>query len=235
MSDTDSPTQDREGLHAIVEALIFASEEPLTIDDLIDLFPKETKKRLEEALEEVGRSYADARRGLQVTRVAGGYAITTRPDLGGWVRALFRSRNRRRLSAAALETLAIIAYRQPITTPEIQGLRGIDPSGVLQNLLDKKLVRVLGRKKVVGKPILYSTTREFLTHFGLNSLEDLPSVEEFGGLAGLGPTPAASSNTPGGEVGLQAAAAEGEPGPGTEEGDGEITAEETQDGADDVF
>jgi segregation and condensation protein B len=121
--------------------------------------------------------------------------MTTKPEHGGWVRALFRSRNRRRLSRAALETLAIVAYRQPITTPEIQGLRGIDPSGVLQNLLDKKLVRVLGRKKVVGKPILYGTTREFLAHFGLNSLEDLPSPEEFGELASVGalqqPTPMA--------------------------------------------
>ena len=235
MSDTASPPQDRDGLHAIVEALIFASEEPLTIDDLVDLFPKKTRKGLEEALEEVGRSYAEARRGLQVARVAGGYAITTRPELGGWVRALFRSRNRRRLSAAALETLAIIAYRQPITTPEIQALRGIDPSGVLQNLLDKKLVRVLGRKKVVGKPILYGTTREFLTHFGLNSLEDLPSVEEFGGLAGLASAPATSPAPPGGMIGAQATSAEGEHRPETGERDGGTTAAEAQDGADDVL
>ena len=233
MSDTPAPPQDRKDLHAIVEALIFASEEPLAIDDLADLFPKESREGLEEALEEVGRSYAEARRGLQVTRVAGGYAITTRPDLSGWVRALFRSRNRRRLSAAALETLAIIAYRQPITTPEIQTLRGIDPSGVLQNLLDKKLVRVLGRKKVVGKPILYGTTREFLTHFGLNSLEDLPSVEEFGELVGLGPASAASAAPPDGEIVMQAAAADGSPEAG--ESDGEIIAGEAQDGADDVL
>ncbi len=233
MPDTPSPPQDREDLHIIVEALIFASEEPLTIEDLADLFPKETRDGLEEALEEVGRSYAEARRGLQVVRVAGGYAITTRPDLGGWVRALFRSRNRRRLSAAALETLAIIAYRQPITTPEIQALRGIDPSGVLQNLLDKKLVRVRGRKTVVGKPILYGTTREFLTHFGLNSLEDLPSVEEFGELAGLDPAPAVSSTQPEGEISIQAAASEQSS--GTQESDGETTAEETQDGADDAL
>ncbi|MEE9291472.1 MAG: SMC-Scp complex subunit ScpB [Acidobacteriota bacterium] len=233
MPDPPSPPQDRKDLHTIVEALIFACEEPLTIDDLADLFPKETRDGLEEALEEVGRSYAEARRGLQVVRVAGGYAITTRPDLGGWVRALFRSRNRRRLSAAALETLAIIAYRQPITTPEIQALRGIDPSGVLQNLLDKKLVRVRGRKTVVGKPILYGTTREFLTHFGLNSLEDLPSVEEFGELAGLGPAPAVSSTQPEGEISIQAAASERSP--GTQESDDETTAEETQDGADDAL
>src|SRR5439155_966354 len=105
-------------LRAVVEALVFAAEEPLTIGDL--------------------------------------------GELGEWVRALFRSRNRRRLSPAALETLAIVAYRQPITTPEIQAIRGTDPSAVLDGLLEKKLVRVLGRKKVVGKPLLYGTTRDFL-------------------------------------------------------------------------
>jgi segregation and condensation protein B len=96
------------------------------------------------------------------------------------VRALFRSRNRRRLSPQALETLAIIAYRQPITTPEIQAIRGADPGAVLEGLLDKKLVRILGRKRVVGKPVLYGTTREFLAHFGIDSLEDLPNLEDFG-------------------------------------------------------
>ena len=118
-----------------------------------------------------------------VQQVAGGYRMGTRPEIGDWVRALFRSRNRRRLSAQALETLAIIAYRQPITTPEIQAIRGTDPTSVLEALLEKHLVRILGRKKVVGKPILYGTTPQFLTHFGLNSLEDLPDMADFGALA----------------------------------------------------
>ncbi len=166
----DDPT-----MRAIVEALIFAAEEPLTLEDLVELFPDADRDGLGAVIDEVAR--------LQVIRVAGGYRMTTRSDLGEWVRALFRSRNRRRLSGAALETLAIVAYRQPVTTPEIQTLRGTDPTGVLQSLLEKKLVRVLGRKKVVGKPFLYGTTREFLAHFGLNSIADLPSVEEFGELA----------------------------------------------------
>ncbi len=196
MPDAPAPPHDREALLAIVEALIFAAEEPLTLDDLVDLFPQESRDALDGTLEEIVRSYAAADRGLRVSRVAGGYAITTRPELGEWVRALFRSRNRRRLSAAALETLAIVAYRQPITTPEIQALRGTDPGAVLQNLLDKKLVRILGRKKVVGKPILYGTTRDFLAHFGLNSLDDLPTVEEFGGPAALGAHPARPADPP---------------------------------------
>jgi len=170
-------------LRAVVEALVFAAEEPLTIGDLVDLFPGVGEETLRRLLDDLARACGEPDRGLQVAQVAGGYRMTTKGELGEWVRALFRSRNRRRLSPAALETLAIVAYRQPITTPEIQAIRGTDPSAVLDGLLEKKLVRVLGRKKVVGKPLLYGTTRDFLAHFGLNSLEDLPGPEEFGGLA----------------------------------------------------
>lgn len=175
-------------LRAIVEALVFAAEEPLTLEDLVDLFPAAGKDTLQSALDSLVRTCGAEDRGLMVQQVAGGYRMTTRPEIGEWVRALFRSRNRRRLSSQALETLAIIAYRQPITTPEIQAIRGTDPTSVLEALLEKRLVRVLGRKKVVGKPILYGTTREFLAHFGLNSLEDLPEVTEFGALAAGGAT-----------------------------------------------
>jgi len=183
MPERPSPPRDTVQLRAVLEALVFAAEEPLTPADLADLFPETPEEQLREAIDQVVRSCASDDRGLEVFRIAGGYRMATKPALGEWVRALFRSRNRRRLSGAALETLAIVAYRQPITTPEIQALRGIDPTAVLQNLMDKKLVRVLGRKKVVGKPLLYGTTRDFLAHFGLNSLEDLPSLEEFGDLA----------------------------------------------------
>src|SRR6266700_845050 len=141
-----------EKLRAIVEALVFAAEEPLTLDDLIDLFPAAGRETLQGALDGVQSACEPAERGLTVQRVAGGYRMATKPGLGEWVRAPFRSRNRRRLTAQALETLAIIAYRQPITTPEIQAIRGADPTSVLEALLDKKLVRVLGRKKVVASP-----------------------------------------------------------------------------------
>src|SRR5258706_8681728 len=160
-------------LRSIVEALVFASEEPLPLEDLVDVFPAAARETLLAALEEVSFACESAERGLPVQRLAGGYRLVTKPDLGEWVRALFRSRNRRRLSAQALETLAIVAYRQPITTPEIQAIRGMDPSSVLEALLEKKLVRILARKRVVGKPFLYGTSPSFLAHFGLNSLQDL--------------------------------------------------------------
>src|SRR5580765_8026468 len=182
MRDKSVLLPDAGQLKAIIEALVFAAEEPLTVEDLDELFPGAGKDRLQESLDEVVRAWDSLERGLQVIRVAGGYRMTTRPEHGEWVRALFRARNRRRLSGAALETLAIVAYRQPITTPEIQVLRGTDPAGVLQTLLDRRLLRVVGRKKVVGKPLLYGTTQEFLAHFGLNSLTDLPTLEEFGAL-----------------------------------------------------
>ena len=183
MPEKNAPLPEPGQLKSIIEALVFAAEEPLTVEDLDELFPGAGRDRLQENLDEVVRAWDAAERGLQVIRVAGGYRMTTRPEHGEWVRALFRARNRRRLSGAALETLAIVAYRQPITTPEIQVLRGTDPAGVLQTLLDRRLLRVVGRKKVVGKPLLYGTTQEFLAHFGLNSLTDLPTLQEFGALA----------------------------------------------------
>ena len=196
MRERTAPPQG-EKLRAIVEALVFAAEEPLTLDDLVDLFPAAGREMLQVTLYGVQRSCEPEERGLTVQRVAGGYRMATKPELGEWVRALFRSRNRRRLTAQALETLAIIAYRQPITTPEIQAIRGTDPASVLESLLEKRLVRVLGRKKVVGKPMLYGTTPEFLAHFGLNSLEDLPEVAEFGALApDAGPRRSAAAASP---------------------------------------
>ncbi|OLE66642.1 MAG: SMC-Scp complex subunit ScpB [Acidobacteria bacterium 13_1_20CM_2_68_7] len=216
-----------ERLRAIVEALVFAAEEPLTLDDLIDLFPAAGREILQTALDGVRSACEPEERGLTVQRVAGGYRMATKPELGEWVRALFRSRNRRRLTSQALETLAIIAYRQPITTPEIQAIRGADPTSVLEALLDKKLVRVLGRKKVVGKPLLYGTTREFLAHFGLNSLEDLPDIAEFGMRdPGAGSRPSGSVTPP--------AAAMGAVGPFEEDDDGSGgNGEETQEDEDD--
>jgi len=110
--------------------------------------------------------------------------LATRTEVGPWVRQFFRQRNRTRLSPAALETLAIVAYRQPITAPEIQAIRGVDATASLKSLLEKKLVRILGKKKVVGSPLLYGTSRHFLVHFGLNALGDLPPIDEFNAILG---------------------------------------------------
>ena len=233
MSDT-TPQGDR--LQAIVEALVFAAEEPLTIDDLADLFPGAGRDGLQVALDAVTRACEADERGLMVQRVAGGYRLVTKSDVGEWVRALFRSRNRRRLSGQALETLAIIAYRQPITTPEIQVIRGTDPSSVLDALLEKKLVRILGRKKVVGKPFLYGTTPEFLAHFGLNTLQDLPDITEFGALGAerAASDPSAEAPATGAPGPLFARSADGDRGPFEEEnGDDEGNGEDTQEDEDD--
>ena len=172
-----------EEFKAVLEALIYVSEEPLKEEEILGTFPGEEPATVRRSLEELIREYSAVPRGIRIVRVAGGYRMQTRPEHDSWIRALYRQRNRVRLSRAALETLAIIAYRQPVTGPEIQSLRGTHPMGVLQTLLERRLIRTLGRKKVVGKPILYGTTDEFLVHFGLNSLADLPSLEDFPGIA----------------------------------------------------
>jgi segregation and condensation protein B len=166
-------------LRAVLEALLFAGEEPLTLDDAASVLGEDRRGEIEQALSDLRAHLERSGGGLRVQAVAGGFRITTDPNLGPFVRALVRSRNRQRLSRAALETLAIVAYKQPITAPEIQEIRGVNPSAILASLLDRRLIRILGRKKVVGKPFVYGTTRDFLIRFGLNSVEDLPSMEEF--------------------------------------------------------
>jgi segregation and condensation protein B len=123
--------------------------------------------------------------GLQLVEVAGGYQIVTRPDLHEWVRRLFHERSAQKLTVQALETLAVIAYRQPITAAEIAEVRGVNTSGVLNTLLERHLVKIVGRKQVVGRPFLYATTKEFLIRFGLNDLNDLPAVEDMAEALGL--------------------------------------------------
>jgi len=169
-------------IKAVLEALIYVSEEPVKEEEILALLPQDFQEVVRRSLEELLLDYATGPRGLRIVRVAGGYRMQTRPEHDSWIRNLYRQRNRVRLSRAALETLAIVAYRQPVTSPEIQSIRGTHPMGVLQTLLERRLIRTLGRKKVVGKPILYGTTEEFLVHFGLNSLADLPSLEDFPGL-----------------------------------------------------
>jgi len=169
-------------VRAILEALLFASDEPVTIADVTSLLGEERAGEIGEALATLTLEYDTSDRGLRVQRLAGGFRLTTASHLGPYLRELVRARNRQRLSRAALETLAVVAYKQPITAPEIQEIRGVNPSAILNALLDRRLVRVLGRKKVVGKPFLYGTSKEFLVRFGLNSLEDLPSMEEFAAL-----------------------------------------------------
>jgi segregation and condensation protein B len=168
-----------ESLEPAVGAMIFASDEPVLPTEIASALGGVDLVRVEEAIQWLEHHFQRNDVGLQVERVAGGVRIATRPEVGSWVRRFFRERNKTRLSLPALETLAIVAYRQPMTAPEIQAIRGKDPSAALKGLLDKKLIRCLGRKKVVGSPLLYGTTKQFLLHFGLDSLADLPSIEDF--------------------------------------------------------
>ncbi len=171
-------------LKAIVEALIFASPEPVTLATLVKLLDDEPSEHIEEALAAVRQDW-QREGGLELVEVAGGYQIVTRPELSEWVRRLFHEHSKQRLSLPALETLAVVAYRQPITGPEIAEIRGVNTSGVLGTLVERRLIKVTGRKAVVGRPFLYSTTREFLDRFGLKDLSDLPKVEDMAEALGM--------------------------------------------------
>jgi segregation and condensation protein B len=164
-------------LKAIVEALVFASPEPLTRKAMDKLLSSEPKEDVDAAIAELKRDY-DRPGGLQLVEVAGGLQIVTREDLHEWVRRLFHERTTQKLTAQSLETLAVIAYRQPLTALEITDIRGVNTSGVLNTLLERHLIKIVGRKKVVGRPFMYATTKEFLIRFGLNDIGDLPKIED---------------------------------------------------------
>lgn len=172
-------------MEAVFEALLFASPDPQPEAKLLEVFPEQDRERAAEALEAVlGRYQADdtggsPNRGVVLDLAGDGYRLVTRSDLHPYLRRFFEVAGRSRLSMAAVETLAIVAYRQPVTSPEIQELRGRNSAGVLRTLLERRLIRISGRKEVVGSPFLYATTRDFLLHFGLRSLSELPPLEEF--------------------------------------------------------
>jgi len=194
-----------------LEALIYAAEEPISVDELAALLKddlralktseaqpapaegKQTKEKSEKAelrallrpiLEELTADYAGENHGIEIRQVAGGYRMSTKPEHHDVVREFAKSQKPPvRLSLQALETLAVIAYKQPVTIPEISDIRGVDASGVIGTLIDRKLITTAGRKAVVGRPMLYKTTKDFLLRFGLKDLHELPSVEEFEKLA----------------------------------------------------
>ncbi len=172
-------------LKAIVEAMVFASPEPLTPKALLKLLDSEPKEDVLEALEALKADYEQRTGGLQLVEVAGGFQIVTRHDLHEWVRRLFHERSTQKLSVQALESLAVIAYRQPITALEVTEIRGVSASGVLNTLLERHLIKIVGRKQVVGRPFMYATTKEFLIRFGLKDLSDLPRVEDMAESLGI--------------------------------------------------
>jgi segregation and condensation protein B len=177
-----------EELEAVVEAVLFAATEPVSRARLLEVFDEADREAAAAAIERVLLRYRpEPQRGVFAEEVAGGLRLVTRPELHQYLRRFFEASGASKLSMAALETLAIVAYRQPITAPEIQELRSVSSAAVLKTLLERRLIRMAGRKPVVGKPFLYCTTREFLMHFGLESVRDLPPLEELEESLGLEP------------------------------------------------
>ena len=178
------PVLPAQEIRAVLEALIFTSPQPLTARQIGQVLGGVPKPAWKAALEELKQDYARDGRGLQLVEVAGGHQITTRPEYNDWMQELLDPKAPTRLSIQALETLAVIAYKQPVTLPEIIELRGVRSAGVIKTLLEKRLIRITGRKQVVGRPMLYGTTRQFLLHFGLKDLTELPKIEEFAEVLG---------------------------------------------------
>lgn len=176
---------DRRQMEAVAEAILFVATEPVSRDKLLQVFSETEREEAEAAIDAVVKRYQeDPNRGVIIDAAGSGLRLVSRPDLHGYLRRFFEITGTNKLTMAALEALAIIAYRQPITNPEIQELRSVNSAGVLKTLLERRLIRIAGRKEVVGKPFLYATTREFLERFGLRSLKELPSLEQFEELMG---------------------------------------------------
>lgn len=165
-----------------IESLIFISLEPLTMEKIKDVLQEFPPKEIEKAIAELLESYNSNERGIQIIQSGGGYLFSTKSEYDSWIRRLLRRERKYRLSPAAIETLSAIAYHQPITLAEISALRGVDSSHTLKTLLQRKLIKIVGRKKSPGKPLIYRTSDKFLTYFGLNSLKELPTQEEIANL-----------------------------------------------------
>jgi segregation and condensation protein B len=192
----------------VVEAMLFASDVPLEAERIREVLDLENAAVARGLVEELIARYEAEPRGLAIVEVGGGYRMVTRPELAPWLVRLARARTRVRLSRPALETLAIIAYKQPVSRPELDAVRGVNSDAVLDNLLERRLIRIGGRKEAPGRPFLYETTREFLVAFGLRDLNDLPKVEGELVIPDLGAEVAAAAERDG------QAETEQDPGPG---------------------
>ena len=170
-------------LMAIIEALVFVSDEPLSAKEIAAVL-REERGWVQVGCEELAREFNERQGGLMLREVAGGWQFATRPEHHEHIRAFLKSKPSAKLSLAALETLAVIAYKQPVTVPEILEIRGVQSSSAIKTLLDKRLIVAKGRKETVGRPMMYGTSKEFLLQFGLKDLSELPSVEDFEDLAG---------------------------------------------------
>jgi segregation and condensation protein B len=174
----DDALQGRE-LVAVLEALLFVSGEPMPVARLATVIGTVSKSEVEQALNLLSQQLAQEGRGIQLVKLAGGYRLVTKQDYAPWLKRLDKAKAAQKLSRSALESLAIIAYKQPLVRAEIEEIRGVETSGVLRTLLERKLVRIVGRKEVPGRPIMYGTTKFFLEHFGLQDITQLPPLREF--------------------------------------------------------
>ncbi|MFA4992144.1 MAG: SMC-Scp complex subunit ScpB [Candidatus Omnitrophota bacterium] len=170
---------DREQAKKIIEAMLFVSDKPLFLNEIKNVLEDLDAAAIKEAIGELGKYYEESGRAFRIAEIAGGYQILTDPVLAPWLKKLYKTAGADRLSGPALETLAIIAYKQPASKPEIEAIRGVNVDGVLKTLVEKNLVKIAGRRETVGRPIIYGTTQEFLQYFGLNSLDELPKLDEF--------------------------------------------------------
>ena len=169
-----------EELKPIVEAILFVtSDEPIPLGRILDILTGEAEVHIQAALDALVEEYAQGNRGFELKQIAGGYRFSTRAEHSEYIRRFRKQQPSARLSMAALETLAVIAYKQPVTIPEILEIRGVSSSSAIKTLLDRRLIIAKGRKKVVGRPMMYGTSKEFLMQFGLNDLAELPSLEDF--------------------------------------------------------
>jgi len=167
------------GLAAVLEALLFVSPEPVSLSRLVTAVGSVSKAEVEQALMRLEQDLAQDNRGIQLVKLAGGYRLVTKAEYAPWLKRLDKAKAAQKLSRSALESLAIIAYKQPLVRAEIEDIRGVETSGVLRTLLERKLVRIVGRKEVPGRPIMYGTTKFFLEHFGLQDIAQLPPLREF--------------------------------------------------------
>ncbi len=165
-------------LRANLEALLFVSEEPQSLMRLAEAIPDVSRDEVQQALAVLAEEYKDSRYGLDLVEVAGGFQVCTKPDYADSINRLFERRRKRTLSKPALETLAIVAYKQPITRAEMEAIRGVNVDGAIHTLLERRLIKIGGRKEVPGKPFFYRTTKSFLQYFGLKSLSELPKVDD---------------------------------------------------------
>ena len=163
----------------IIEAMLFVSDKPLFVNEIKGVLEDITPNEIKDIISELAKEYEDSQRAFRIKDIAGGFQIITDPVLAPWLKKLYKTSGVDRLRGPSLETLAIVAYKQPVSKPEIEAIRGVNVDGVLKTLTEKNLIKIVGRKETVGRPILYGTTSEFLQYFGLNSVEELPKLEEF--------------------------------------------------------